>query len=61
MNYEHRMQCTIQFLQTFKGMYYIMIWKSNIILLLMGITGSSKILTFEGKIFKLTLQQWVDK
>lgn len=38
-----------------------MIWKSNIILLLMGITGSSKILTFEGKFFKLTLQQWVDK
>lgn len=44
-------------------MYYIMISKSNIILLhvLMGITGSSKVLTFEGKIFKLTLQQWVDK
>lgn len=40
-----------------------MIWKSNtcIILLLTGITGSSKVLTFEGKIFKLTLQQWVDK
>lgn len=42
-------------------MYYIMISKSNIILLLMGIAGSSKVLTFEGKIFKLTLQQWVDK
>lgn len=56
-------ECSVpsNFLQTFKGMYYIMISKSNIILLLMGITGSSKVLTFKGKIFKLTLQQWVDK
>lgn len=42
-------------------MYYIMIWKFNIILLPMGITGSNKVSTFEGKILKLTLQQWVDK
>lgn len=56
-------ECSVpsNFLQTFKGMYYIMIWKFNIILLPMGITGSNKVLTFEGKIFKLTLQQWVDK
>lgn len=36
-------------------MYYIMIWKFNIILLFMGIIGLNKVLIFEGKIFKLIL------